>query len=97
METRMKKSFYILGCLLLVSGVASAAEQTIEGRLDYLVKKTARINGQSYEFNASKAKCRTPDGAVTCGTLLGVGYADWVRATISNDEVIELEVIKLSQ
>jgi hypothetical protein len=97
METRMKKSFYLLGCLLVVSGAASAAGQTIEGRLDYLVKKTARINGQSYEFNASSARCSVPNGIVTCGTLLGVGYADWVKATVWNNEVIELDVIKLSQ
>jgi hypothetical protein len=93
----MKKSYYLLGCLLLVSGTAFAAGQTIEGRLDYLVKKTARIDGRSYEFNASSAKCTMPYGTVTCGTLLGVGYADWVKATVWNDEVIELDVIKLTQ
>lgn len=78
-------------------GTALAAEKKIEGRLEYLNPKTARINGVSYAFNPRLAECLTEGHRVTCETLLGVGYADQVVAIVNNNAVTKLDVTKLSQ
>lgn len=83
--------------LILVCGTAFAAENKIEGRLEYINQKTARINGVSYAFSPGLAECLTEGRRVSCNNVLGVGYADKVVVIVNNNAITRIDVTKLSQ
>jgi hypothetical protein len=67
-----------------------------------LLPTEAVVNHQyRYKFDPKRAQCFTARGEeripTTCETLLGIGYADRARVTLSGDQVVRIDVLELQQ
>lgn len=90
----------ILTILVAVStlSVPAAWGEAIEGELQKITREYVTVNGKSFSLAYSGAQCRDETGTrLTCDTLIGVGYADRVRVTISGGVAIKVDVLKMSQ
>jgi hypothetical protein len=84
----------------LSMSVAQAQElRTVTGRLLQVTQTYATIeNLKSFRFNPLIAKCYDTQGySLTCATLLGMGYAERVRLTLSGDSVQRIDILDLQQ
>jgi hypothetical protein len=83
------------------SSAAPVSSPAVEGWLR-LFPTEAILNKQyHYKFDPKRAQCFTARGEqripTTCETLLGIGYADRARLTLSGDEVVRIDVLELQQ
>ena len=87
----------------------NAKDEVITGYVPHINARELFVNGKSYRmWNPGQENVRpTTTGAtecwvkgttrVTCGTLIGVGYADKARVTVRDGWVIRVDVLDLQQ
>jgi hypothetical protein len=85
--------------LLAATPIASAAEQVFTGRLSLINGKEVVLDSkQSFAFNPRNAVCIDFRGdALTCETLVGIGYADKVNITLVAGVVKRIHILELQQ
>ena len=78
---------------------AAAAPGVVEGRLTQVTRTFVQVNhGQAYEFDPASARCFDFRGdAMTCDTLVGIGYADRARITLRGTVVQRIDILELQQ
>ena len=80
---------------------ASAAGMpgVVEGRLSRVTGTEVQVDhAASYQFNPATASCFDFRGdAMTCDTLVGIGYADRARITLRGPVVQRIDILELQQ
>ena len=92
-------------CLLLalawpaLAAFAAGALGVVEGRLTQITATAVQVDhGQTYQFNPAVAQCFDFRGdALTCDTLVGIGYADRARVTLRGTDVLRIDIVELQQ
>jgi len=94
-------AFALFGISAVLPPAAAAAEgsQVLEGRMSQLTSTQVTIDGAfSFRFNPATAQCFDFRGsATTCDTLIGIGYAQRARLTISGDTAVRIDLLELQQ
>lgn len=82
-----------------LSALAAGAPSVVEGRLTQVRADFIQLDHQqTYSFNPGTAKCFDFRGdAMTCDTLVGIGYADRARVTLLGTTVQRIDVLELQQ
>jgi hypothetical protein len=85
--------------LPVLGAMAQGAPQVLEGRLTEVQATFVQLDHQyRFAFVPADAKCFDFRGdAMTCETLVGIGYADRARVTISGNEVQRIDILELQQ
>ena len=91
--------------LALLATTASAAppanSSVLEGWLRLFPTEVIMNYQYHYKFDPKRAQCFTARGEqrifTTCETLIGIGYADRARITLSGDQVVRIDVLELQQ
>ena len=78
---------------------AAGAPGVVEGRLTQVTTTFVQVDhDQTYQFDPVSAQCFDFRGdAMTCGTLVGIGYADRVRITVRGTVVQRIDILELQQ
>ncbi len=78
---------------------AAGALSVVEGRLTIVTATAVQVDhGASYEFDPASASCFDFRGdAMTCDTLVGIGYADRARITLRGTAVQRIDILELQQ
>ena len=79
---------------------AHAAEPGyVEGRLTQVTTSIVQVDhDRVYQFNPAVAKCFDFRGdAMTCETLVGIGYVDRARVSLRGSDVVRIDVVELQQ
>ena len=78
--------------------VAAEAPQVITGRLLVTASVVEVDRTQRFIFEPTKAQCFDFRGAaMTCATLVGIGYADKAHVTVAAGTVKRIDIVKLDQ
>jgi hypothetical protein len=92
------------GSLLALTGptlhvLAAGAPGIVEGRLTRITTSFVQVDhDRTYQFNSAIARCFDFRGdAMTCDTLVGIGYVDRARITLRGTDVQRIDVIELQQ
>lgn len=78
---------------------AAGAPGVVEGRLTRVTASEVQVDhGTTYQFDPVSARCFDFRGdAMTCGTLVGIGYADRARITLRGTVVQRIDILELQQ
>jgi hypothetical protein len=78
---------------------AGSPTGVVEGRLTQITSSSVQVDhGQSYQFNPGLAQCFDFRGdALTCDTLVGIGYVDRARVTLRGTDVLRIDIVELQQ
>jgi hypothetical protein len=94
-------AFALFGISAALAHAAAAAEgsQVLEGRMSQLTGTQVTIDDTySFRFDPATAQCFDFRGsATTCDTLIGIGYAQRARLTISGDTAVRIDLLELQQ
>jgi hypothetical protein len=105
-EAPMKLTVAARFCSLLLAlaclapyAFAAGVPDVIEGRLTQVTNTFVQLDHeQTYPFDPVSAQCFDFRGdAMTCGTLVGIGYADRVRITVRGTVVQRIDILELQQ
>jgi len=79
--------------------LAAGAPSVVEGRLTQVTSSLVQLDhNQTYQFNPGLAQCFDFRGdALTCETLVGIGYVDRARVTLRGTNVQRIDIIELQQ
>jgi hypothetical protein len=79
--------------------LAAAAPAVVEGRLTQVTTTFLQVDhARTYQFDPVSAVCFDWRGdALTCDTLVGIGYADRVRITLRGNVVQRVDILELQQ
>jgi hypothetical protein len=82
-----------------LSTLAAGAPDVVEGRLTQVTATFVQIDhDQTFQFDPVSAQCFDFRGdAMTCGTLVGIGYADRARVTVRGAVVQRIDILELQQ
>lgn len=82
-----------------LSALAAGAPGVVEGRLTQVQATFIQLDHQqTYSFDPANAQCFDFRGdAMTCETLVGIGYADRARVTLRGTTVQRIDVLELQQ
>jgi hypothetical protein len=82
-----------------VSGLAAGAPSVVEGVLTQVQATFIQLDHQrTYSFDPRNAQCFDFRGdAMTCETLVDIGYADRARVTLRGTNVQRIDVLELQQ
>ena len=71
----------------------------VEGRLTQVTTSVVQVDhDRVYQFNPAVARCFDFRGdAMTCDTLVGIGYVDRARVSLRGSEVVRIDVVELQQ
>lgn len=85
--------------LLALAASAAGAPGVVEGKLTRVTANELQIDhAQVYQFDPVSAKCFDFRGdALTCETLVGIGYADRARITLRGTVVQRVDILELQQ
>jgi hypothetical protein len=78
---------------------AGTTPGVVEGVLTQVQASFVQVDHQhTFQFNPATARCFDFRGdAMTCATLVGIGYADRARITLRGDTVLRIDVLELQQ
>ena len=78
---------------------AAGAPGVVEGRLTRVTATTVQLDhAATYQFDPVSAQCFDFRGdAMTCQTLVGIGYADRARITMRGTVVQRIDILELQQ
>ena len=78
---------------------AAGAPGVVEGRLTQVTSTIVQVDhDRTYHFNPAIARCFDFRGdALTCDTLVGIGYVDRARVTLRGVDVQRIDIIELQQ
>ena len=78
---------------------AAGAPDVVEGRLTQVTSSFVQIDhDRTYQFNPAIAQCFDFRGdALTCDTLVGIGYVDRARVTLRGANVQRIDIVELQQ
>ena len=99
----MKLTAPLLSGLLLaltaLFTLAAGVPSVMEGRLTQVTLTFVQLDhGRTYTFNPGLARCFDFRGdALTCDTLVGIGYVDRARVTVRGTDVQRIDIIELQQ
>jgi hypothetical protein len=100
----MKHPLLSLALALFATAALAQTPRTnsaLEGWLRLLPTEAVINHQYRYKFDPKRAQCFTARGEeripTTCETLLGIGYADRARLTLSGDQVVRIDVLELQQ
>jgi hypothetical protein len=79
--------------------LAAGVPSVLEGRLTQVTSSFVQLDhARTYQFNPSVARCFDFRGdALTCDTLVGIGYVDHARVTLRGADVLRIDIIELQQ
>jgi hypothetical protein len=79
--------------------LAAGAPGVVEGRLTQITTSFVQVDhGHTYTFNPALAQCFDFRGdALTCDTLVGIGYVDRARVTLRGTDVQRIDIVELQQ
>ena len=79
--------------------LAAGAPSVLEGRLTRVTASFVQVDhNQTYQFNPAVAQCFDFRGdAMTCDTLIGIGYVDRARVTLRGTTVQRIDIVELQQ
>lgn len=79
--------------------LAAGAPGVVEGRLTQITATVVQVDhGLTYQFNPAVAQCFDFRGdALTCDTLVGIGYVDRARVTLRGTDVLRIDIVELQQ
>jgi hypothetical protein len=79
--------------------LSATAPGVVEGTLTQVSTNHVQIDhDKSYQFDPVSASCFDFRGdAMTCATLVGIGYADRVRITLRGTVVQRIDILELQQ
>ena len=79
--------------------LAAGAPAVIEGRLTQIRTSSVQVDhDRKYQFNPAIARCFDFRGdAMTCDTLVGIGYVDRARVTLRGTDVVRIDIVELQQ
>jgi hypothetical protein len=82
-----------------LTAVAATPASVVEGRLTQVAATFIQLDHQqTYSFDPAIAECFDFRGdAMTCQTLVGIGYADRARITLRGTTVQRIDVLELQQ
>ena len=94
-----------LSTLLLAVGLSApcafgaGAPSVVEGVLTRVTATEVQLDHRAaYQFNPALATCFDFRGdAMTCETLVGIGYADRARVTLHGTVVQRIDILELQQ
>lgn len=90
----------LLGLPLLATPLVHSAEPTnaVQGSLFVTATSVEIDRTQHVKFVPAEAQCFDHRGdALTCATLVGIGYVDKARVTLRGDSVVRIDIILLQQ
>ena len=95
---RLSSLLLALACTV-PQAFAAGAPGVVEGRLTQVTATFVQVDhDQTYQFDPVSAQCFDFRGdAMTCGTLVGIGYADRVRITVRGTVVQRIDILELQQ
>jgi hypothetical protein len=78
---------------------AAGAPGVVEGTLTRVTGSFVQVDhAQTYQFDPASAECFDFRGdAMTCDTLVGIGYADRARVTLRGAVVQRIDILELQQ
>jgi hypothetical protein len=93
---------FLSGLLLALTALctlAAGAPSVMEGRLTQVTSTFVQLDHErTYTFNPGLARCFDFRGdALTCDTLVGIGYVDRARVTVRGTDVQRIDIIELQQ
>jgi hypothetical protein len=79
--------------------LAAGTPAVLEGRLTQVTMTFVQVDhDRTYQFNPAVARCFDFRGdAMTCETLVGIGYADRARITLRGTDVQRIDIVELQQ
>ena len=101
----MKRTVTRFCCALLAMAwpalyaFAADASGVVEGRLTRVTTSFVQVDhDRTYLFNSAIAECFDFRGdAMSCDTLVGIGYVDRARVTVSGNDVLRIDIVELHQ
>ena len=78
---------------------AAGAPGLIEGRLTQVTTSWVQVDhDRTYQFNPAVARCFDFRGdAMSCNTLVGIGYVDRARVGLRGNDVVRIDIVELQQ
>jgi hypothetical protein len=78
---------------------AAGAPNVVDGTLTRITTSEVQVDHkQIYQFNPAIVRCFDFRGdALTCDTLVGIGYVDRARVTVRGTDVQRIDIIELQQ
>ena len=78
---------------------AADAPGVVEGRVTQVTTSFVQVDhDRTYQFDPVSAQCFDFRGdAMTCGTLVGIGYVDRARITLRGTVVQRIDILELQQ
>jgi hypothetical protein len=92
-------SLLVALALPALHALAASAPGVVEGRLTLVSNTSVQLDhDRTYLFDPVTARCFDWRGdALTCETLVGIGYADRVRITLRGTVVQRIDILELQQ
>lgn len=96
---KVARASSIVFAMLASSAASAAGSEVLEGRLSQITHASVTVEGiATLVFRPASTQCFDPRGAaLTCETLIGIGYADRARVTVRGDEVRRIDLLELQQ
>jgi hypothetical protein len=71
----------------------------VEGRLTQVTTSSIQLDhDRTYQFNPAVARCFDFRGdAMSCDTLVGIGYVDRARVSLRGSDVVRIDIVELQQ
>jgi hypothetical protein len=78
---------------------AAGAAGVVEGRLTQVTTSSVQVDhDRTYQFNPAVALCFDFRGdAMSCDTLVGIGYVDRARVSLRGSDVVRIDIVELQQ
>jgi len=85
--------------LPLLDASAAGAPGVVEGTITRVTTDEVQVDhSRVYQFNPALARCFDFRGdALTCDTLVGIGYVDRARITLLGTAVQRIDILELQQ
>ncbi|HXS91457.1 MAG TPA: hypothetical protein VN705_19020 [Steroidobacteraceae bacterium] len=92
-------SLLLAAVLPLLDASAAGAPGVVEGTITRVTTDEVQVDhSRVYQFNPALARCFDFRGdALTCDTLVGIGYVDRARITLLGTAVQRIDILELQQ
>ena len=79
--------------------LAAGTPGVVEGRLTQVTASWVQVDhDRTYQFNPAIARCFDFRGdAMSCDTLVGIGYVDRARVSLRGSDVVRVDIVELQQ
>lgn len=90
----------LAACVLVATpSLSEQPPQVLTGRLSVVTARHVEVDRtQRFPFQPANAECFDTHGnRMTCQTLVGIGYADRARITLSGGRIRRIDLLQLQQ